>query len=61
MPLPRLRVASFLLGLLAIGLPSAAPAKVSDVPTTWRLLDYIAVDYRGAVADGKIISELEYN
>ncbi|MDQ3139766.1 MAG: cytochrome c/FTR1 family iron permease [Pseudomonadota bacterium] len=46
--------------LLATLLPGAASAQVSDVPTMWRLLDYIAVDYRGAVADGKIVSELEY-
>ena len=28
--------------------------------TVWRLLDYIAVDYPVAVADGKVISEAEY-
>ena len=30
------------------------------VTTTWKLLDYMAVDYGGAVADGKIVSNGEY-
>jgi high-affinity iron transporter len=40
----------------------AGPAVANDaaVQTTWRLLDYVAVDYRVAVADGKVISEGEY-
>ncbi|WP_236685868.1 FTR1 family protein [Pseudoxanthomonas suwonensis] len=29
--------------------------------TTWRLLDYIAVDYREAVEDGAIVNQLEYD
>src|SRR5687768_15118326 len=54
-----------LLALVAIlaaasALPQAAAAKASEVQTTWRLLDYIAVDYAGAVADGKVISDGEY-
>lgn len=41
---------------------AATPARADDaaVQTTWRLLDYIAVDYAGAVQDGRIISDLEY-
>lgn len=35
----------------------AAPG---DVQTAWRLLDYMAVDYGGAVADGRIKSAAEY-
>ncbi|UUS13693.1 cytochrome c/FTR1 family iron permease [Stenotrophomonas sp. CD2] len=37
-----------------------ASANESKVPTTWRLLDYIAVDYREAVRDGEVINETEY-
>ena len=32
----------------------------ADVQTSWRLLDYLAVDYPGAVRDGRIVSEAEY-
>ncbi len=28
--------------------------------TIWRLLDYVAVDYSGAVSDGKVVSTAEY-
>ena len=41
----------------------AAPAIAKDdsVQTSWRLLDYIAVDYPGAVsASGKVLSDPEY-
>lgn len=40
----------------------AAPAiaQSGEVQTTWRLLDYVAVDYPGAIQDGRIVSELEY-
>ena len=31
-----------------------------EVQTSWRLLDYIGVDYREAVAGGKVINQLEY-
>lgn len=51
------------IALLAIlGLRVLEPAKADDLPvqTTWRLLDYVAVDYAGAVADGKVINEGEY-
>jgi high-affinity iron transporter len=46
------------LALIVLAAPSAASA--TGVQTSWRLLDYIAVDYRGAVADGRVISDLEY-
>lgn len=57
-----LRLFARLLPALAGLLLFASPAAASDggVQTSWRLLDYIAVDYRGAVADGRVISELEY-
>lgn len=47
---------------LAIGLvtPVLAGASDDDVQTAWRLLDYVAVDYRGAVADGQVKSAQEY-
>lgn len=47
---------------LAIGLtaPAHAAASDDDVQTAWRLLDYVAVDYQGAVADGQVKSAQEY-
>jgi high-affinity iron transporter len=51
-----------LLVLLTAGLfaPTAAQADDAAVQTAWRLLDYVAVDYPGAVADGRIVSQAEY-
>jgi high-affinity iron transporter len=46
-----------LLFLLFFG---AARAETSEVETTWRLLDYIAVDYGGAVSHGTVSSPSEY-
>jgi high-affinity iron transporter len=46
--------------LLALVLLGAARAETSDVETTWRLLDYIAVDYAGAVSHGAVSSLSEY-
>lgn len=37
-----------------------ALAQDGDVQTAWRLLDYIAVDYAGAVSGGRVSSEAEY-
>lgn len=50
-------LAAFLLPLFV-----AQPALASEpeVQTVWRLLDYIAVDYPGAVSNGRVISEAEY-
>lgn len=39
---------------------SPARADTASVKTAWRLLDYIAVDYQGAVQDGKVISQTEF-
>ena len=62
MQLFNLRIASLsLLFLFAACLPASAQANAGDVQTIWRLLDYIAVDYPGAVKDGKVISEAEYS
>ena len=55
-----------LIALLA-ALPTLAMAQSTDDPaarqaaTIWRLLDYVAVDYREAVADGKVRNQLEYD
>lgn len=41
----------------------AGPARAetaSEIQTAWRLLDYIAVDYAGAVSGGRITSPTEY-
>lgn len=38
----------------------AASADTASVLTIWRLLDYVAVDYREAVRDGTIVSADEY-
>ncbi|WP_136623603.1 cytochrome c/FTR1 family iron permease [Bradyrhizobium centrolobii] len=46
--------------LLALVVVGAARAETSDVETTWRLLDYIAVDYAGAVSHGTVLSPSEY-
>src|SRR6478672_11583292 len=39
----------------------AAAAEPSNIQTTWQLLDYVAVDYGGAVRGGKVISASEYS
>lgn len=49
------------LGALAtIASPAVARANDETVQTVWRLLDYVAVDYRGAVAGGRVLSATEY-
>src|SRR5688500_5287515 len=51
-----------LIGMVALALAAApAAAQSRDVQTAWRLLDYIAVDYREAVQGGKIVNQLEYD
>ncbi len=46
--------------LFAIAAPAAAQTGDQAVQTTWRLLDYVAVDYPGAVQNGRIVSDAEY-
>src|SRR3982751_3369209 len=48
--------------LFAGAVLSAAPAAAqqSDVQTAWQLLDYMSVDYSGAVSNGKVVSRSEY-
>jgi high-affinity iron transporter len=56
-----LRFMSPLLAALA-ALLCAAPALAAgnDVQTTWQMLNYMSVDYAGAVSGGKVISQSEY-
>ncbi|NLW95254.1 FTR1 family protein [Luteimonas wenzhouensis] len=58
---PRLLLATLLSGLALILACLPAGASESSVATTWRLLDYIAVDYREAVAEGEVVNQLEYD
>ena len=46
--------------LFALGTSVAAHAQTTDVQTAWRLLDYMAVDYGGAVSGGRVKSPSEY-
>ena len=64
--LHRLTIRLFLplVAVLTAGLASpsatAAESLTAEVQTSWRLLDYIAVDYREAVRGGKVINPAEY-
>ena len=40
--------------------PASVRADTGPAQTAWRLLDYISVDYGGAVADGRVVSAPEY-
>lgn len=66
-PVPRsLRALVALLLFAVIISVAAAPGRaaagaVNEVQTSWRLLDYLAVDYGGAVSGGKVVSAPEYN
>ncbi|MDI1366403.1 MAG: c-type cytochrome, partial [bacterium] len=52
---------SVLVALLILATPLLARAQeASSAQTAWRLLDYLSVDYSGAVKDGKVISPSEY-
>lgn len=46
--------------LLACVMVTPARAQTAPAQTIWRLLDYIAVDYAGAVSEGRIINDVEY-
>jgi high-affinity iron transporter len=54
------RLTPLLLCLLALLGAAPAAAQQAEVQTTWRLLDYVAVDYPGAVQAGRVVSEAEY-
>ena len=57
-----MRALAFLL-FFALGALASGPARAADagVQTTWRLLDYVAVDYSEAVSDGRVVNQFEYN
>lgn len=48
----------FLVGVPAVGQPGLANG--DDVQVSWRLLDYLGVDYSGAVKNSVVISPSEY-
>jgi high-affinity iron transporter len=54
-----LKTAALLL-VLAAGFAVPAIAETAPAQTIWRLLDYVAVDYPGAVAGGRVINQAEY-
>jgi high-affinity iron transporter len=54
------RLAPLLLCLFAFLGAAPASAQDAEVQTTWRLLDYVAVDYREAVRDGQVVNDGEY-
>lgn len=51
---------ALMLALLALAPSPARADTAAQVQTTWRLIDYLGVDYAGAVADGRIINDAEY-
>ena len=59
MHLPRWLFLPLLAAILMMAGTFAARAN-PQVQMLWQLLDYIAVDYPGAVQDGKIVSAMEY-
>jgi len=54
----RLWLAVFAAALFAFSMP--ASAQENGAATAWRLLDYVSVDYAGAVSNGKVVSASEY-
>ena len=57
-----LRILPLVVGVVAAPVVAAppAPADTQNVQVAWRLLDYLAVDYPGAVKDGKVVSASEF-
>ena len=51
------------MAIALVAFPSSATAASAQggVQTAWRLLDYVAVDYSGAVQNHRVISESEYS
>lgn len=54
------QVSASLLCALTLSFTMAAQAAETDVRRIWQLLDYLAVDYAGAVKDGAVISAPEF-
>ncbi len=59
-PSPRTMLNVFIVALL-LSISGMARAEGVEVRTTWRLLDYIAVDYSAAVSNGQVIDDFEYS
>jgi high-affinity iron transporter len=59
MSLTRRFLAPLYLCAAFLAAPPAA-AQQAEVQTTWRLLDYVAVDYSEAVRDGRVVNPAEY-
>ncbi|MBU2340738.1 MAG: hypothetical protein KKE77_05785, partial [Alphaproteobacteria bacterium] len=57
----RLFVVVIALLLSMVMASGAASAGAPGVPTTWRMLDYVAVDYGAAVTDGEVSNQFEYD
>ncbi len=56
----RLRLCASALFLIAFALASVAHAAGPEVRRVWQLLDYLAVDYGGAVKGGSVVSATEF-
>ena len=63
MPVRPVRLPAFLLAFLFTVFAMASPARADEgqVETAWRMLDYMAVDYPGAVQNGRVVNETEYD
>lgn len=55
------RSAKVLAVLAALIFSGVSQASEADVKRVWQILDYLAVDYAGAVKDGKVVSQSEYD
>ena len=53
-------IVTCVIAMLCASVSVAGPPAASTVQTTWRLLDYVAVDYPGAVRDGRVVSAPEF-
>ena len=54
-------IACLLAGFVAAAVGAATPPESEDaVRQVWQLLDYVAVDYAGAVANGSVVKASEY-
>lgn len=55
------RFLSLLLFVLGASFAAAAQASEADVRRVWQILDYLSVDYAGAVQGGKVIAQSEFD
>ena len=60
MRLPTSLTAFILFVVCCFSAPASVRADTSPAQTAWRLLDYVSIDYGGAVADGRVVSAPEY-